>query len=68
MTGELVHIVHQYDRRKQLVASLGQRYILVTSPERPPGDPAPVDTTAALNLLVAKLGPGVAKVSSPAEL
>jgi hypothetical protein len=46
--GTLVHIVHQYDRRKRLVASLGVRYALVARPEEPPRDAAPVDTTAAL--------------------
>ena len=44
--GELVHIVHQYDRRKRLVASLGKRYALVDRPEPPPRTAAPVDTAA----------------------
>jgi len=42
--GELVHVVHQFDRRKRLVASLGRRYALIERPERPPREPAPVDT------------------------
>ena len=47
--GVLVHIVHQYDRRKRLVASLGRRYALVDKPETPPRTTAPVDTTAAFS-------------------
>ena len=45
--GELVHIVHQYDRRKRLLASLGRRYTLVDRPEAPPRTAAPVDTASA---------------------
>ena len=45
--GELVHIVHQYDRRKRLVASLGKRYQLVEKIEPPPRTQAPVDTASA---------------------
>ena len=45
--GELVHVVHQYDRRKRLVASLGRRYALIDKPEAPPRTRAPVDTAAA---------------------
>ncbi len=45
--GELVHVVHQYDRRKRLLASLGGRYALVKQPEAPPRDAAPVNTSAA---------------------
>lgn len=47
--GELVHIVHQYDRRKRLMTSLGARYALVKQPETPPRTAAPVDTAAELN-------------------
>lgn len=46
--GELVHVVHQYDRRKRLVASLGARYALVSNPEVPPRTAAPVDTARDL--------------------
>jgi hypothetical protein len=46
--GAVVHIVHQYDRRKRLVSSLGARYALLAKPEEPPRDAAPVDTTAAM--------------------
>jgi hypothetical protein len=46
--GDLVHVVHQYDRRKRLLASLGQRYALVKLPEQPPRTPAEVDTTVGL--------------------
>jgi len=46
--GELVHVVHQYDRRKELQATLGSRYALVKEPEAPPRTAAPTDTTAAL--------------------
>ena len=56
--GEVVHIVHQYDRRKRLVATMGRRYDLVNRVERPPGNPAPVDTTLALRSLTAR-GAGV---------
>jgi hypothetical protein len=45
--GELVHVVHQYDRRKRLMASLGRRYDLVSKPEPAPRDPAPTDTASA---------------------
>ena len=45
--GELVHVVHQYDRRKRLLASLGRRYALVERPEVPPQTAAPVDTATA---------------------
>jgi hypothetical protein len=45
--GVVVHVVHQYDRRKRLVASLGQRYALVSQPEAPPRTAAPVDTASA---------------------
>ena len=44
--GEVVHLVHQYDRRKRLLTSLGARYALVSKPEAPPRDAAPVDTAA----------------------
>ena len=47
--GALVHVVHQYDRRKRLVASLGHRYALVERPEPPPRTRAGVDTTAAFS-------------------
>ena len=47
--GELVHLVHQYDRRKRLIASLGRRYALVDRPEAPPRNAAPIDTAAAFN-------------------
>lgn len=46
--GEVVHIVHQYDRRKRLLTTLGARYTLVRTPETPPRAAAPVDTTADL--------------------
>ena len=45
--GELVHVVHQFDRRPQLMVSLGQRYSLVAKPESPPRTSAPVDTASA---------------------
>ena len=44
--GEVVHIVHQYDRRKRLLSTLGKRYQLVERPEAPPRTKAPVDTAA----------------------
>ena len=47
--GELVHVVHQFDRRKRLLASLGHRYKLVDKPEAPPRDAAPVNTSAAFS-------------------
>ena len=47
--GRVAHIVHQYDRRKRLEATLGRRYAMLQRPEAPPADPAPVDTTAALS-------------------
>ena len=44
-----MHIVHQYDRRKRLLATLGRRYGLVSAPEAPPKTAVPVDTTAAFD-------------------
>ena len=41
--------LHQYDRRKQLVDTLGARYALVDKPEPPPRTSAPVDTAAAFD-------------------
>ena len=51
--GELAHIVHQYDRRPQLIASLGRRYDLVKNPEPPPRTPPPLDTAEAFAALAA---------------
>lgn len=48
--GQLVHVVHQFDRRKRLLASLGRRYALVDNPEPPPRDAAPVDTAATFTI------------------
>ena len=45
--GELAHVVHQYDRRKRLIGSLGRRYQLIDQPELPPRRRAPVDTARA---------------------
>ena len=48
--GDVAHIVHQYDRRKRLVSTLGARYQLLSESkvEKPPRTSAPIDTTAGL--------------------
>lgn len=45
--GDVVHVVHQFDRRRRLLGTLGSRYALIDRPEPPPRDGAPVDTVAA---------------------
>jgi len=45
--GDVVHVVHQFDRRRRLLSTLGKRYALVDKPEPPPSTAAPVDTAAA---------------------
>ena len=51
--GDVVHIVHQYDRRKRLQSTIGRRYDMVKNPEPPPRNLAPLDTTAAFTKLAA---------------
>ena len=51
--GDVVHIVHQYDRRKRLQSTIGRRYDMVKNPEPAPRNLAPLDTTAAFAKLAA---------------
>lgn len=65
--GAVAHIVHQFDRRKQLLDTLGARYALIEKPERPPRTAAPVDTAAPLATMLRGGGRAAAMAAAAAS-